>query len=125
MKEIKHKVPGASEEVESAGIYIPDDSDVGTGQFILTLKPNALPASKVFWSTIIHPPKLQASATFDTKMNVSVQVGLNESLDRNNFQIPVSVKPREKHTLRIHFSKWKITDAFLDDGRNSLKLAKQ
>ncbi len=119
MTEIRHRVPGASEEVESAEIHIPDDSDPGSGEFTLILKPDALPASKVFWSTIIHPPKLQVSATFDTSMNVSVQLGLTDQLDRKNFQIPVSVSalPQQRHTLRIHFSKWKLADAFLDDER--------
>lgn len=125
MKEIRHKVPGASEEVESAEIHIPDDSDVGSGEFTLTLNPNALPASKMFWSTIIHPPKLQVSATFDTKMNVSVQLGIADSSDRKTFRIPASIKPQQKRTLRIHFSKWKITDAFLDDGEESIRLAGQ
>ncbi|MFC1925072.1 hypothetical protein ACFLW2_00060 [Chloroflexota bacterium] len=115
MTEIRHQVPGGSEEIESAEIYIPDDSDAGTGEFTFTIMPNALPASKVFWSTIVHPPKILVTATFDTSMNVSVKLGLTESLDQKNFRIPISVVPQEKHALRIHFSRWKLTDAFLDN----------
>ena len=117
MTEIRHQVPGASEEVESAEIYIPDDSDVGSGEFAMILKPDALPASKVLWQTIIHPPSLQVSATFDTKMNVSVQLGHAAPPDKKIFRIPASVVPGKNHSLRIHFSKWKLTDAFLDGER--------
>lgn len=114
MTEIRHQVPGASEEVESAEIYIPDDSDIGSGEFTVILKPNVLPVSKVFWSTIIHPPKLQITATFDPNMNVSVQLGPADQLDRKSFRIPVSAEPQSRHTLRFHFSKWKLTDASMD-----------
>ena len=115
MAEIRHQVPGVSEEVESAEIYIPDDSDVGSGEFTVTLKPDVLPVSKVFWSTIIHPPKLQITATFDPNMIVLVQLGPTDQLDRKNFRIPVSAEPQQKHILKIHFSKWKLSDAFFDN----------
>jgi len=115
MAEIRHQVPGVSEEVESAEIYIPNESDAGAGEFTVTLKPNVLPASKVFWSTIIHPPKLQITTTFDPNMIVSVQLGPTDSLDQKKFQVPISAETEQKHVLRIHFSKWKLTDAFFDD----------
>jgi len=117
MAEFRHKVPGSSEEVESVEIYIPDDSDMGSGEVMITLKPETLTTSKVFWATIIHPPKLQVLATFDPSMNVSVKLGLNETLDQKNFRIPVSAEPQERHILRVNFSKWKLTDAFFDDER--------
>lgn len=115
MAEIRHQVPGPTEEVESAEIYIPDDSDIGSGEFIVTLKPNALPTSKVFWATIIHPPELQVLATFDANMNVLVKLGLKGPIEQKNFKIPASVAADQTHVIRINFSKWKLTDAFLDD----------
>ena len=115
MPEIRHQVPGVTEEVESAEIYIPDDSDAGSGEFTVTLKPSVLPVSKVFWSTIIHPPKLQITATFDPNMIVSVQLGPVDSPDQKKFQVPAIAEPDQKHVLRIHFSKWKLTDAFFDN----------
>lgn len=124
MTEIRHKVPGGSEEVESTEIHIPDDTEIGTGEFILTLKPDALPAPKVFWSTIIHPPKLQVSATFDTGGNVLIQLGLADGIDKNSFRLPAAIVPKQVYKVRLRFSNWKITDAFLDGGGKKTKLAK-
>jgi len=117
MTEIRHQVPGASEEIESAEIYIPDDSDVGSGEFTMVLNPDALPASKVFWQTIIHPPLLQVTATFAPNMNISVQLGYADPPAKKVFRIPASVAPEAKHNLRVNFSKWRLTDAFLDGER--------
>jgi len=114
MAEIRHQVPGASEEVESSEIHIPDDSDVGTGTFTVTLKPKVLPSSKVFWATIIHPPDMQITSTFDASMNVTVQLGRTEPYERKTFRIPASVEPDHVHILVVNFSKWKITGASLD-----------
>lgn len=115
MTEKRYKVPGPTEEVESSEIFIPDDSDEGSGEFKVILKPDVLPTSKIFWATIIHPPKLQVLATFDVNMNVAVQLGLNDPIDRKNFRIPESLAKDQSHILKISFSNWKLTDAFLDD----------
>lgn len=117
MTEIRHQVPGPSEEVESTEIYIPDDSDPGSGEFIVTLPPKVLPTSKIFWATIIHPPKLQVLATFDANRNVAVKLGLNETVDQKNYTLPESVEADQGHILKVQFSKWKLADAFLDDER--------
>lgn len=117
MAEIRHQVPGPSEEVESAEIYLPDDSDPGSGEFIVTLPPKVLPTSKIFWATIIHPPELQVLATFDVNRNVSVKLGFNEPFDQKNYTIPESVAADHGHVLKVHFSKWKLAEAFLDDER--------
>ena len=117
MKEIRHQVQGASDEVESAEIYLPDDTKEGSGEFTMTLKPSALGSSKVFWSTVIHPPKLQILATVDARMNVTVKLGLKEIVDQKTFRIPMPADPAQKHNVRINFSKWKLTDAYLDDKR--------
>ena len=53
MAEKRYQVPGPTEEVESSEIYIPDDSDEGTGEFTVTIKPDVLPTSKIFWATIV------------------------------------------------------------------------
>ena len=115
MTEKRYQVPGPTEEVESSEIFIPDDSDEGSGEFIVTLKPDVLPTSKIFWATIIHPPKLQVLATFDVNMNVAVQLGLKDPIDRKNFKIPASVATDQSHVIKICFSNWKLNDAFLDD----------
>ncbi|MFC1924677.1 hypothetical protein ACFLXA_04880, partial [Chloroflexota bacterium] len=59
----------------------------------------------------------QVTATFAPNMNVSVQLGHADTPDKKIFRIPASVAPEEKHSLRVNFSKWKLTDAFLDDER--------
>ena len=117
MAEMRHKVPGPTEEVESAEIYIPDDSDEGSGEFTVILKPNVLPTSKVFWATIIHPPRLQVLASFDVNRKVAVQLGLKDPIDRKEYNIPASVVTEQDHVLKITFSNWKLTDAFLDEER--------
>ena len=96
-------------------------SNAGAGEFTAILKPDALTSSKVFWATVIHPPRLQITATIDPNMNVLVQLGLSVPSDEKNFRIPESIVREQSHILRINFSEWKITGAFLDDARPSIR----
>jgi len=46
MAEVEYQQPGQNPGIESVGIHIPDETDMGSGTFTVTFEPNCLTENK-------------------------------------------------------------------------------
>ena len=118
MPEIRVQQPGGAPEVESGEIHIPDDRELGYGEYTVKLKPRSLPARKVIFAVMINPPAFQISATINPNGDVVVWLDRADGADpisRRTFRVPSDIVGSLPHRLRVIFSKWEITEASVDD----------
>lgn len=116
MPAINHQQSGGScPEIISAEIYIPDDSDLGTGSFSTTFSPRAFTAKKDVTSAMVNRPSFMIAATVTQTGEVHVGIGKTEAGTDITFILPAeSRRDRKAHSLSVAFEKWRIVAASID-----------
>lgn len=118
MPSIRHRRPEASPEIEYGEVYIPDDRNLGTGEFTTLLRPSALSKSRAIFSIMVNPPAFQISVNINPgTRETPVLLGKADGSDpvsRKVFILPPSVDSAVKHRFVARFEEWQITSLEMD-----------
>jgi hypothetical protein len=110
--------PAVSEEIASSKIHIPDESDFGTGSFVMRFKRRGLPPNKTTALLISRPPHVQIAVTVSPNGLVIVALGYPDGsrpIHRATFLMPVGVNQDTDHSITVGFERGRISRALLDD----------
>jgi hypothetical protein len=118
MGSIKYQFPGERPEINTFGIHIPDESDLGTGTFTTSFSPKAFSSPEQVSSIIVNPHIFGIFAALDPNSGV-VGVRLHEAdgitpKDELGFHIAPGLNRDIAHTLVVEFVKWHILSASID-----------
>lgn len=118
MPTIKYQLPGERPEIYTFGIHIPDNSDLGTGNFTVVFSPKAFSSSEQVSSTIFTPHIFGIFVALDPHRGI-VGVRLHETdgvtpKHELGFHVPADIDRDIAHTLVIEFVKWRILSASFD-----------
>lgn len=99
-------------------LYIPTDSDIGTGTFTTVLAPNALLEGHTEIVSIVSNPGIfQISVTIHADNMVAVLLSRSDGsppVHRLPFRLPEWVDPLISHALLVRFAGWYIIGATFD-----------
>src|SRR5262245_55145031 len=115
---IQHAQSAVGPEVVSSKIHIPDESDFGTGSFLMRFGRHGLPPNKTTASFISRPPHVQITVSVSPNGLVIVALGYPDGsrpIDRATFLLPLGVNQDSDHTITVGFERGHIFAALLDD----------
>lgn len=124
MAEVRQRQMSSMPGIEYGEIFIPDDSDMGTGTFTTLLKPNALYAGKPIISIMLNKPEFQISVNINPgTREIPVLLGKSDGSDpiaHKLFLLPRDLDISVSHEFVATFENWKVTDLQLDGKSLSL-----
>ena len=119
MGEIKHRLSSTAPDIEYAEIYIPNENNLGTGQFTTVLKEGALVKNNPIVSMMIKRPIFQISVNINPQtFKIPILLGRadnSEPKDIVNFSLPRNIDKSAKYVLVVEFQEWKICSFKLND----------
>ena len=119
MSEIKHRLLNTGPDIEYTEIYIPDENNLGTGQFTTVLKEGALSKNNPIASMIVKRPVFQMSVNINPQTSKTpVVLGRADEpkpKDEVIFSLPGNLDKTTKHAFVAEFEEWKIRHLKLDD----------
>lgn len=125
MKEIKSREANPIPGVEYSEIHIPDEHNLGTGEFVTMLEPKALSKINPIISNVMNEPYFL--------LIVSINLGIDEvtavlgkthdepPISRKVFTIPKEINVKDAHDFSVSFKEWEIKGMKLNG--DGLKLA--
>ena len=125
MAEIKSREANPIPGVEYSEIRIPDEHNLGTGEFVTMLETGALSKISPIISNVMNEPYFL--------LIVSINLGIDEvtavlgkthdepPVSRKVFTVPNDIKVKDAHDFTVTFKEWEIKDMKLNG--NGLKLA--
>ena len=118
MATIRQRPGNIAPDVEYGEIFIPDDTDLGTGRFTTSLKPGAMSGQEEILSVMKNVPVFEISMNIDFNTQaIPVSLGKADDtppLSRKVFILPEDVNPAKKHTFVTNFQDWEIKSLVLD-----------
>ncbi|HDH05398.1 MAG TPA: hypothetical protein ENH01_06775 [Nitrospirae bacterium] len=125
MAEIKSREANPIPGVEYSEIRIPDEHNLGTGEFVTMIETGALSRISPIISNVMNDPYFL--------LIVSINLGIDEitavlgkthdepPISRKVFTIPKEINVKDAHDFTVSFKDWEIKDMKLNG--NGLKLA--
>lgn len=114
MPEVRRAMKGGTPQVRGAEIYIPDDSDLGTGSLTTHLRPRALLSNDVVLSDMHNESRFKIWVNIESSTRqIAVALGQSAPEAFAWFRLPHGIDFRVAHSLAITFAAWKITGASL------------
>jgi hypothetical protein len=95
-----------SPQIESSVISIPDNKNLGTGEYKVVLKRNALVRFPIL-SSAVNLPIFQISLNINAGPVVSVLLGQLKPKSRKVFSLP-NLDVSKRHVLIAYFENWTI-----------------
>ncbi len=118
MPEIKHRQVNASPEIEYGEIHIPDDKNLGAGNYKIVIKKGAFSGKKVISSIMINVPVFQISVNFNpATLEIPVLLGRADSSDpisSKTYMFPDYFSASDSHEFKVTFEKWQIIGMYFD-----------
>lgn len=115
---IKNRQINPSPEIEYSEIYIPNDSNFGTGTFTTRIKKNSLLNSKLIISAIVNIPVFQLSVNLNPSIGkVPILLGRVDRkppLSNKTYELPQIIDHTVPHEFVVYFQKWSITSFTID-----------
>jgi len=110
--EIKNRQEHPGPGVNYSEIYIPDDQDLGTGQYTAAFHPETVAKGEPVMSWAVNPPVFQISLSLDTNTKeISVLLGKADGSSpesRRVFILPENVDLADTCTAETHFKEWQV-----------------
>ncbi len=118
MPEIKHRQVNASPEIEYGEIHIPDDKNLGAGNYKIVIKKGAFSGKKVISSIMINVPVFQISVNFNpATLEIPVLLGRADGsapISSKTYLFPDYLSISDSHEFKVAFEKWQITGLYFD-----------
>ena len=118
MPPVKIRQSNPSHLVEYGEIEIADEKDLGTGDFTVKLKPNALVINNIISCQMVNVPLFQISVNVNNEeKEISALLGEADGSDpksRKVLSLPEGLDLKPTHTFVTSFRDWSIDSIIMD-----------
>lgn len=119
MTKIKNRQNNPAPGIEYSEILIPNDKDLGTGNYTVILQPNALASKDPIFSIIINVPIFQISINFNpSTKEIPVLLGKADNtppISYNIFNLPENILLSDSYRFETNFINWEIKELLMND----------